>query len=654
MSKKPTYYITTPIYFPSGNWHIGHSYTTVSCDALARFKRMSGYDVFYLTGTDEHGQKIEEKAKQANKSPKEFVDGLVKSIKELWSLLDISYDKFIRTTDDYHEKAVQKIFTKLYENGDIYKGSYKGQYCTPCESFWTNSQLIDGKCPDCGREVIESQEECYFFKLSKYQDKIKDLLTNTDYLNPKSRVNEMVNNFLKDGLEDLAVSRTSFKWGIPVPFDTNHVVYVWIDALSNYITALGFMGEDDSLYKKYWPADLHMMAKEIVRFHSIIWPAMLMALGEPLPKKMFGHGWLLFDGDKMSKSKGNVVDPFILADKYGVDALRYYLLREIQFGSDCSYSQENFLSRLNADLANDLGNLAKRSLAMANQYFGGKVEKGTKTEFDDALIAKINGLKSLVNEKMDGLLINKALQDIFDVIGATNKYIDDTKPWVLNKEGKAEELKTVIYTLLESLRVCSTLLLPFLTKTPAKIFSSLNVKVPTDFNGCEYGKVKKYTTTEIETLFPRIDIKKELAENIFTEEEKENFNKKQDKKDNKGKQEKVENQAEDKQCIITIDEFFKTDLRVAKVIACEKVEKSDKLLKLTVEVGAETRVVVSGIAQHYTAEEMVGKSVVLVANLKPAKLRGIESQGMILCADDNGKVVLVSPEKPVNSGEKVC
>ncbi len=654
MAEKPKYYITTPIYYPSGKWHIGHCYTTVCCDALARFKRMSGYDVFYLTGTDEHGQKIEKSAAEAGVDPQTFVDGRVDNLKKLWKTLDISYDKYIRTTDEYHKKSVQKIFTQLYEQGDIYKAKYKGKYCTPCESFWTESQLVDGKCPDCGREVVETEEECYFFRLSKYADRIRKMLTETDFLQPQSRVNEMVNNFLKDGLEDLAVSRTSFSWGIPVPFDKKHVIYVWVDALSNYITALGYGSDDDTLFKKYWPAEIHLMAKEIVRFHSIVWPAILMALGLPLPKKVFGHGWIMFGGDKMSKSKGNVVDPFILAERYGVDAVRYFLLREISFGQDSNYSSELFLGCINSDLCNDLGNLSKRTLAMSRQYFGGKVENGTGTSHDKLIVDKINALKSGVEEKLDSLNINKALELIFDLIGSANKYIDLTAPWALFKQGRTEELKSVIYNLLETLRVSANLLLPFLTQTPQKIFSALGLKTPKDMSKAYYGAVKSYETTETESLFPRLDIKKELEalEKVAAEADGAKAAPKTEKKEEKGKDKKVE--TPENNGIITIDEFFKTQLKVATVKAAEKVEKADKLLKLTLEVGDETRTVVSGIAKHYSPEEMVGKQVVLVYNLAPAKLRGIRSEGMILCASQGDKLVLVSPESVIGSGAEVC
>ena len=653
--KKPTYYITTPIYYPSGKWHLGHSYTTVCCDAMARFKRMSGYDVFYLTGTDEHGQKIEQRAKAANEEPKDFVDKLVASIQKLWKLLNISYDGYIRTTDAGHKEAVQKIFTKLYEKGDIYKSKYKGRYCTPCESFWTASQSKDGKCPDCGRETVEAEEECYFFRLSKYRDPLLKLMTESDFLQPASRVNEMVNNFLKDGLEDLAVSRTSFSWGIPVPFDKGHVIYVWVDALSNYITALGYLQNDDALFQKFWPADLHLMAKEIVRFHSIIWPALLMALDVPVPKKVYGHGWLLFSGDKMSKSKGNVVDPFTLCDRYGVDAVRYYLLREISFGQDCDYSSENLLTRVNADLCNDLGNLVKRTTAMSRQYFNGRVKKplkGIGTVFDAALIEKINGVYGEVSDKLDQLEISKSLETVFDVISYANKYIDLTKPWSLFKEGKAEILNAVIYNLLEAIRVSANLLLPFIQNAPQKIFASLGLAMPSDFKAAAYGKVKDYQTTESEILFARLDIKKELEELDALLKAEEAAGRETGTPTTKAVP--TAQHKEEYAGMITIDEFFKTKLRVAKVTACEKVEKADKLLKLTLDVGGESRTVVSGIAMSYMPEELVGKSVVLVANLQPAKLRGIESQGMILCAMENGKPVIVAPEKAVESGAEVC
>ena len=650
MQKKDTFYITTPIYYPSGQWHLGHCYTTVCCDAIARYKRMSGYDVFYLTGTDEHGQKIEKKAAEQGVSPKAFVDERVAVIKNLWRTLDISYDKFIRTTDEYHEKAAAKIFDELYKKGDIYKSVYKGKYCTPCESFWTENQLVDGKCPDCGREVTDAEEECYFFRLSAYRDRIIKLLTETDYLQPKTRVNEMVNNFLKDGLNDLAVSRTSFKWGIPVPFDDRHVIYVWVDALTNYITALGYGSDDDSLFKKYWPADLHMVGKEIVRFHAIVWPAILMALSLPLPKKVYGHGWLMLDGDKMSKSKGNVVDPLVLCDRYGVDAVRYYLLREIPFGSDANYSGEAFIARINQDLANDLGNLVKRTLTMNKKYFGGKLTAPQTPPAEDAeFIEAIDALKDKVDAYIEELNVTKALEAVFAVIGKANKYIDVNAPWVLDKEGKKERLMEVMYNLTEAIRVAATLLLPFMTKGPAAIFGALRLPVARSFDGVKWGAVKNYETGEADILYPRLDVQKELKE-------METLSEQTGREENKNMQEKTDKKpaAEQPENYITIDDFCKVALRVGEVIASERVEKSSKLLKNTVKIGDETRTILSGIAKYYTPEEMVGKRVVVFTNLKPRMMCGYESSGMILCAEKDGKVVLVSPEKAVESGAEVC
>ncbi len=650
MQKKDTFYITTPIYYPSGQWHLGHCYTTVCCDAIARYKRMSGYDVFYLTGTDEHGQKIEKKAAEQGVSPKAFVDERVAVIKNLWRTLDISYDKFIRTTDEYHEKAAAKIFDELYKKGDIYKSVYKGKYCTPCESFWTENQLVDGKCPDCGREVTDAEEECYFFRLSAYRDRIIKLLTETDYLQPKTRVNEMVNNFLKDGLNDLAVSRTSFKWGIPVPFDDRHVIYVWVDALTNYITALGYGSDDDSLFKKYWPADLHMVGKEIVRFHAIVWPAILMALSLPLPKKVYGHGWLMLDGDKMSKSKGNVVDPLVLCDRYGVDAVRYYLLREIPFGSDANYSGEAFIARINQDLANDLGNLVKRTLTMNKKYFGGKLTAPQTPPAEDAeFIEAIDALKDKVDAYIEELNVTKALEAVFAVIGKANKYIDVNAPWVLDKEGKKERLMEVMYNLTEAIRVAATLLLPFMTKGPAAIFGALRLPVARSFDGVKWGAVNNYETGEEDILYPRLDVQKELKE-------METLSEQTGREENKNMQENTDKKpaAEQPGNYITIDDFCKVTLRVGEVIASERVEKSSKLLKNTVKIGDETRTILSGIAKYYTPEEMVGKRVVVVTNLKPRMMCGYESSGMILCAEKDGKVVLVSPEKAVESGAEVC
>lgn len=650
------YYITTPIYYPSGKWHLGTCYTTVICDALARFKRMQGYDVFYLTGTDEHGQKIDDVAKSVGVPVKEYIDKVVKELKELWGLLDISYDKFIRTTDDYHEKAVQKIFEKLYEQGDIYKDEYEGYYCKPCESFWTKSQLVDGKCPDCGREVSLMKEESYFFRLSKYQDRLIKLIEeNPEFLQPKSRQNEMLNNFLRPGLQDISVSRTSFDWGVKVPFDPKHVVYVWIDALTNYITALGYGSDDTMLFDKYWPADLHMMGKEIVRFHSIIWPAILMALDIPLPKKVYGHGWLLLSGDKISKSKGNAVDPVILSARYGVDAVRYYLLREIPFGQDGSYSNRAFISRINSDLANDFGNLVSRSTAMCSQYFGGIVpERGDIEDVDKSLIDVCNGAYEKVAKAMDSLLVPEALEEIWKIIIRANKYIDETTPWLLAKdESKKARLQSVIYNLIEAIRIANVLVSPFLTKSSVEVFKKIGVTDESlkGFGSLEFGAMKSGAKVEKgEALFKRIDIEKDVKElEAIAEKAEEEKNKKAEKKAD----EKAENTVTFEE--ITIDDFAKVDLRVGKVVSAEKVEKADKLLKLGVDLGeGRIRTVVSGIAKWYTPDETVGKEIILVANLKPCKLRGIMSEGMILCAsDEDGNLAIVSPSKPMKAGSEV-
>lgn len=662
MSKK--FYITTPIYYPSGKWHIGTCYTTVICDAIARYKRMQGYDVFYLTGTDEHGQKIEDTAKKHNITPKEWVDRQVDSLKKLWELYDISYDRFIRTTDADHEKLASKIFDELYKRGDIYKSEYEGWYCVPCESFWTKSQLVDGKCPDCGREVKLTKESSYFFRLSKYQDKIMKLLSESDFLEPATRRNEMINSFLKPGLADLAVSRTSFKWGIPVSFDTDHVIYVWIDALTNYITALGYGSEDDSLFKKYWPADVHMMAKEIVRFHSIIWPAILTALDLPLPKKVYGHGWLLFDGGKMSKSTGNVVDPFVLADRFGVDAIRFYLLRDVPFGQDGIYTNELLIKRINSDLVNTLGNLIKRTAAMIGQYFDGVIPSPDKTEaVDDELKQFALSTVKAVDEEMNKFDTSKALTHIFDLLGRANKYIDETAPWVLNKEGNTQRLKTVMFNLSEAIRFAAVLLTPFLPQTPSKIYKSF----PFDESQKTLDSLKTFGSKKTagvkveqnEALYARLDVQKVLKEMetlAAANKEKSNADNKSDGKDKKevktANGDKIEGTADINQ--ISIEDFAKVELKVGEILTAEKVENADKLLKFSVKVGEETRTIVSGIAKYYSPEELIGKEVVVVANLKPAKLKGIMSEGMLLCAVDGDKVVLITPMVKVNSGSKVC
>ena len=654
--EKKKFYITTPIYYPSGKWYIGTCYTTIISDALARYKRMQGYDVFYLTGTDEHGQKIQKVAASNGVEVKKYIDGVVDELKRLWKLLDISYDKFIRTTDEEHEKAVQKIFNKLYEKGDIYKSAYEGWYCTPCEAFWTKTQLVDGKCPDCGREVELTKEESYFFRLSKYQDRIQKLIEDDkEFLQPVTRQNEMLNNFIKPGLQDLCVSRTSFDWGIKVPFDAKHVIYVWIDALTNYITALGYTGDNDELFKKYWPADVHMMGKEIIRFHSIIWPAILMALDLPLPKKVYGHGWLMFNNDKMSKSKGNIVDPFILCERYGVDALRYYMLREVPFGQDGNFTNEIFLKLRNSDLANDLGNLVSRVTAMVSHYFDGVIPAPTDSqEVDRQLIDMAEKMYPTVTSYMDEMRAPEALETVFKVIQRANKYIDECTPWILAKtdEGK-ERLKTVLYNLCESIRMSAVILQPFLTQTPSKIFAKLGIGEDMGLTGFDslqkFGaKIDGLKVDKGEQLFQRIDIAKELKvmDDILEEQLKKA---KQAKKEEK----KVENTVTIEQ--IGIEDFAKVQLKVGKVLECKKVEKADKLLCSQIDVGEETpRTIVSGIAKYYTPEEMVGKQVIVVTNLKPAKLRGIESQGMILCAEDeNGELALITPSKSVKAGSEV-
>lgn len=658
---KEKYYITTPIYYPSGHWHIGHCYTTVICDAMARFQKMMGKDVFFLTGTDEHGQKIEKKANELGKTPIEFINPLVDEIKEIWGALDVKYDKFIRTTDDYHVKAVQNIFKKLYDKGEIYKAEYTGWYCTPCESFWTDSQLKDGKCPDCGRPVSLEKEESYFFRLSKYTDRILKLYQdNPEFLQPKSRVNEMINNFLKPGLQDLCVSRTSIKWGVPVTFDEKHTVYVWIDALTNYITALGYGSEDDSLYKKYWPADLHLMGKEIIRFHSIIWPAILMALDEPLPKQVYGHGWLLIGGDKLSKSKEDKVryeltDPKQLVDRYGTDALRYFLLREIPFGSDGVYTNESLIGRINSDLANNLGNLASRTTAMINQYFGGILPTPSEElEVDRELKTVATGLYEKVKKAMEGLNAPEALNEIFALVSRANKYIDETTPWILAKdESQKARLGTVMYNLAESIRIAVIFLKPFITKAPDIILASLGLNGG-EFNSFdtvkEFGYLKPNTEIiKLAPIFPRLDFVKENEEiKRIVEANKAKEKKVEEVKTN------IEEKIEQSKPQIEFTDFEKVQLKVGLVTACEKVEKSKKLLKLTVKAGEETRTIVSGIANFYAPEELVGKKLAFVANLKPAKLCGIMSEGMIICAENSeGKIAFLTPEKDIEDGSQI-
>lgn len=663
------YYISTPIYYPSGKWHIGTCYTTVICDAIARFKRMQGYDTFYLTGTDEHGKKLQKKAEEYNMQPKEFIDGQVDSLKRLWKLLNISYDKFIRTTDEEHKNAVSKIFDKLYKQGDIYKSSYEGWYCVPCESFWTKTQLKDDKCPDCGREVELTQEESYFFRLSKYQDRLIKLIEdNPEFLQPKSRQNEMLNNFLKAGLSDLAVSRTTFDWGIKVPFDDKHIIYVWVDALSNYITALGYMSEDESLFNRFWPCDLHMMGKEIVRFHSIIWPAMLMALDVPLPKQIYGHGWLLFGNDKISKSKGNIVDPFILSERYTVDALRYFLLREVPFGNDGAFSNYAFLNRINTDLCNDLGNLLSRTTAMISQYYGGVIPSpNIKEAIDEELINMADSLYKEVDGYVEKLLVPEALSAIIKLAIRCNKYIDETTPWILAKsEQGRERLKTVLYNLAQCLKIIGVMLKPFLIDTSEKILDNLGISGDsvTSFDFACFGNdISGLKVTKGEHLFKRYDIDKELKEMDKIAEEltvKENsainaingVDNKQNKTQSDSNEDKA-NAITYKE--INIEEFKSVEMRVARVLECDKAPKSDKLLVFKLEVGSEIRTVVSGIAAYYEPQDLIGKNLILVANLKPVKLRGILSCGMLLCAEnDKGELTLLTTDKDIESGSIVC